>query len=64
MTGPADFDELGGGDVEADHGPTADDLEWMGPADDPDRPSRWRDGDEAVRADDHENEGSDDDEPR
>lgn len=58
MTGPADHDELGGGDVEADHGPTADAYEWMGPADDPDRPGRWRDGEEAVRDDD---EGSDDD---
>ena len=63
MTGPADFDTLGGGDVEADHGPSASAYEWMGPGDDPDRPSRWRDGDEAVRDDDHEDEGSDDDEP-
>ena len=57
MTGPADHDELGGGDVEADYGPSADEYApWLTGADDPDRPSRWRDGDEAVRDDD---EGSD-----
>ncbi len=50
---------LGGGDVEPDYGPAADEYPWLTGADDPDRPSRWRDGDEATRADDDQYEGSD-----
>jgi hypothetical protein len=65
MTEPDESIEmLGGGDVEPDHGPTADAYGWMGPEDDPDRASRWRDGEEAVRADDDRDEGTENDEPR
>jgi hypothetical protein len=61
MTDPDDepAEMRGGGDVEPDHGPTADAYDWMGPEDDPDRPSRWRDGEEAVRDDEQDDEGSD-----